>query len=78
MIAAPTLELNVNLLPPRAKFATIVRVLDELAPGQSLRLVVDHDPAPLRRQFAAARRNDLEWVDEEAGPDLWQVVVGRR
>lgn len=78
MDANPTLELSVNLLPARGKHATIFCVLDALAPGESMRLFVDHDPAPLHRQLAAERPDGFEWAYEEEGPELWQVVLGRR
>jgi uncharacterized protein (DUF2249 family) len=78
MDTTPRVELNMNLLPPRGKHATIFRVLDALAPGESMRLFIDHDPAPLRRQLAAERPNGFEWADEQEGPELWQVMLGRK
>lgn len=78
MDAHPTIELNVNLLPSRGRHATIFCVLDALAPGESMRLLADHDPAPLRRQLAAERPAGFEWAYEEEGPELWQVVLGPR
>lgn len=78
MPTVPTVELNVNVLPPREKHATIFRTFESLAPGESMRLIVDHDPAPLRYQLAAERPNGFEWTYEEQGPDLWKVLLGRK
>lgn len=73
-----TRELNVNLLPPRERHATIFRTLDQLVTGESLRLIVDHDPAPLRYQLAAERADQFDWSYDEQGPEIWQVVIVRR
>jgi uncharacterized protein (DUF2249 family) len=78
MDGSPRVELNMNLLPRGGKHATIFLVLDALAPGESMRLFVDHDPTPLRRRLAAERPNGFEWAYEEEGPELWRVVLGRK
>lgn len=80
--AVPTslepIELDVRLIPPREKHPTIFRSFDALASGQSLLLVNDHDPRPLRYQLMAERPESFDWAYETNGPDVWRVRITRR
>jgi uncharacterized protein (DUF2249 family) len=80
--AVPTslepIELDVRLIPPREKHPTIFRTFDALAAGQSLLLVNDHDPRPLRYQLMAERPESFDWAYEADGPDVWRVRITRR
>jgi uncharacterized protein (DUF2249 family) len=74
----PPIELDVRVLSPRDKHPTIFRTFDALASGQSLVLLNDHDPKPLRYQLAAERPESFEWEYEAEGPELWRVRISRR
>lgn len=76
-MATPTL-LDVRVIPPREKHATIFRTFDALAPGESFTLVNDHDPVPLRYQFEAERAGAFEWEYLARGPEEWRVTISRR
>ncbi len=71
-------ELDVRIIPPRDKHPTIFRTFDGLTSGQSMILVNDHDPRPLRYQLAAERPETFEWTYEEQGPEVWRVKIDRR
>jgi uncharacterized protein (DUF2249 family) len=73
-----TTELDVRVIPPRDKHPAIFRALDELASGESLLLVNDHDPRPLRYQLDAERPNTFSWEYEAEGPEEWRVRINRR
>jgi uncharacterized protein (DUF2249 family) len=49
-----------------------------LQPGESFRLVNDHDPKPLYYQFQAERTDQFGWEYLESGPDTWQVRISRQ
>lgn len=70
-------ELDVRVIPPRDKHPTIFRTFDELSAGESMVIVNDHDPRPLRYQLAAERANQFEWTYLEAGPETWRVKIDR-
>ncbi len=74
----PPLELDVRVLLPRDKHPTIFRTFDTLASGQSLMLLNDHDPKPLRYQLLAERPESFDWQYEAEGPELWCVRISRR
>ena len=72
------IHLDVRVLPPPEKHPTIVRTIDTLASGQSLLLLNDHDPRPLRYQLLAERPDSFDWEYEAEGPELWKVRISRR
>ena len=53
------IQLDVRVIPPRDKHPTIFRTFDTLASGQSLVLLNDHDPKPLRYQLARRASRQL-------------------
>ena len=70
-------ELDVRVIPPREKHPTIFSTFDALSSGQSLLLINDHDPRPLRYQLLAERPGTFEWTYVEQGPDTWRVRIDR-
>ncbi len=68
-------ELDVRTIPPRDKHPTIHRLLDQLAEGEVLRLLNDHEPRPLRYELEADRPGAFEWNYLESGPELWRVEI---
>lgn len=73
-----TIELDVRVIPPRDKHPTIFRTFDTLAGGETLLLVNDHDPRPLRYQLMAERPDSFEWIYAAEGPEEWKVRIVRR
>lgn len=67
--------LDVRHLQPRERHQTIFETLDGLDDGETLRLVNDHDPAPLRYQLAAEHPDHHRWVDVETGPERWTADI---
>jgi len=67
--------LDVRTMPPRERHPTIFANLDLLHPGDILRLVNDHDPAPLRYQLLAERPNMFIWEPEQQGPEEWIIRI---
>jgi uncharacterized protein (DUF2249 family) len=70
--------LVVRPLPPRARHERIFEALDGLAVGDTLRLVNDHDPKPLRYQLDAERPSQFGWHTVEAGPEEWAIDITAR
>lgn len=67
--------LDVRPLPPRGRHETIFEKLDALEAGETLRLVNDHDPAPLRYQLDATRPGQHRWEYVEKGPEEWVIDI---
>ncbi len=68
-------ELDVRPMPPRERHETIFGRLDGLRAGEQLRLVNDHDPAPLRYQLDATRPSQFRWEYVQRGPEEWVVDI---
>ncbi len=75
---AQSIELDVRAIPPRDKHPSIFRAFDSLQSGQTLTLVNDHDPRPLRYQLMAERPNSFDWEYEAEGPQVWRVNIKRK
>ncbi len=73
-----TIELDVRVIAPREKHPTIFSTFDNLASGQSMVIINDHDPRPLRYQLSAERPEMFEWTYQEEGPEVWRVRIDRR
>lgn len=69
--------LDVRALAPRDRHARIFATFDALRPGEALRLINDHDPKPLKYQFAAEHAGEATWEPEQAGPETWIVRIGK-
>ncbi|MDN5929518.1 MAG: DUF2249 domain-containing protein [Pseudonocardia sp.] len=70
-------QLDVREIPHGRRHPRIFGVYSRLEPGQSFVLVNNHDPKPLRREFQATYPDQFGWDYLEAGPDRWQVRIGR-
>jgi uncharacterized protein (DUF2249 family) len=71
------LELDVRALTPQLRHRVIFQALDALAPGQTLRLINDHDPSALSFQLRTIRPGRFAWVAGERGPEVWSAAVTR-
>lgn len=62
-------------MPPRERHPTIFGTWAQLAPGQTILLVNDHDPVPLYYQFAAEHVGTFRWEYLEQGPDVFRIRI---
>ena len=70
--------LNVTILEPRMKHPTIFARFDELAEGETLTILNDHDPKPLYYQLLGERGNIFNWEYLEEGQEWWRVNIAKR
>lgn len=72
-----SLELDVRTLPHGARHEIIFTALNRLGRGDSLVIVNDHDPKPLRYQTAALWPDRFVWSYLQSGPQIWRVEISR-
>jgi uncharacterized protein (DUF2249 family) len=65
--------INVADIDPRYRHAILFRLFENLAPGDYLQIVVDHDPRRLRLQLEERHGSRCGWSYLEEGPDVWRV-----
>jgi len=70
--------LNIALLEPRQKHATVFARLYALKEGENFIINNDHDPKPLYYQLLNERGNTFTWEYLEQGPDWWKVSIGKK
>jgi len=75
MTETAVVTLDVRNMAPRDRHPTIFARLDALKPGNSLRLVNDHNPAPLRYQLLAEHPDMFTWEPEQQGPEEWIIRI---
>src|SRR3546814_15846725 len=69
----PTLDLRT--MPPAERHRRILEDLDALAPGETLALVNDQRPSPLRYQLEATRAGQYQWEDGHGGPEVYTASI---
>ncbi len=75
MADSTVFTLDVRDMIPRERHTTIFARFDALKPGETLRLVNDHDPKPLRYQMMAERPGEFAWEPEEEGSEEWIIRI---
>jgi uncharacterized protein (DUF2249 family) len=70
--------ISVKDIDPRHRHMVIQQMFENLSPGSSLQLVVDHEPKPLRFQLEAKYGGGCQWSYLEEGPDTWRVQLQMR
>lgn len=68
-------EIDVRSLPHGARHEIIFTRLDQLQPGESLVIMNDHDPKPLRYQTESMWPDRFSWSYLQSGPELWRVAI---
>ncbi len=69
--------LDVRVIPPREKHPAIFQTFAALKPGESIVLLNDYDPRPLRYQFEYEHQGEFGWSYLEQGPAVWRVEISR-
>jgi uncharacterized protein (DUF2249 family) len=77
MAESTVTTLDVRDLVPRERHPLIFSRLDALHVGDTLRLVNDHDPKPLRYQLMAEHPDMFTWEPEKQGPEEWIIRISR-
>ena len=68
-------ELDLRPMPPSERHEKIFQTWDVLKPGETLRIINDHDPKPLHYQYEAEYKNQYEWEYEQSGPKDWMIKI---
>ena len=72
------LKLDVRPVEPKDRYERIIGAYESLAVGQTMELVVDHDPQCMYYTLRATRGDDaftFEYLEQ--GPETWRVIVGK-
>ncbi|TCL59737.1 uncharacterized protein (DUF2249 family) [Hydrogenispora ethanolica] len=62
---------------PQEKHPAIFKTFENLKPGETMELINDHDPKPLRYQFMAEMPDKFGWQYLEEGPQVWRVAISK-
>lgn len=68
-------KIDLRPLAPRERQPLVANTLRVLSAGESMEIVADEDPAPLREQLQAQWPARFDWQVQPGGPDLWRVRI---
>ena len=69
---------DARMYEPKDKHAVIFKTFLDLASGEKMELINDHDPRPLHYQFLAELPEQFEWEYLEQGPEVWRVAISKK
>jgi len=70
-------RIDVRTVAPPERHPLIFSTFNQLATGDALELVNDHDPRPLFFQFQNVVPGQFDWSYLEQGPATWRVAIRR-
>ncbi len=73
-----TTTLDLRELGCQERHGLVFQCLNALEPGQSIELVNDHDPEPLRRQIKARFDRTIGWSLSNPVPQEYRVTLTLR
>ncbi len=76
-LAAQVTSIDVRLIAPQERHATIFATFQSLAAGESFDLLSDHEPLPLHGQFLQQWPGQFDWDVLDTGPGKWRIRIGR-
>ena len=62
-------------LPHDIKHQKLFGTISSLQSGETLKIINDHDPKPLRFRLEAMQKGAFGWEYEQEGPDVWKVII---
>ena len=72
---APSVDLRT--IAPRERHTLVFSTFKALLPGESMEIVNDHNPQPLKGQFESGLFGAFSWSLLESGPAQWRVQIAK-
>ncbi|OGO35728.1 MAG: hypothetical protein A2147_06585 [Chloroflexi bacterium RBG_16_57_8] len=77
-VNSTVVELDLRQIMPFERHELIFEKWEALPAGDTLRIINDHDPKPLRYQFEVEYKDHYEWEYEQQGPKDWKVSIKKK
>lgn len=71
------ITLDVRTIAQWERHARIFAAFDSLRSGQALLVVTDHEPRPLRAQFAERYGGSFTWTARQMGDGRWEAEIAK-
>jgi len=71
-------SIDVRIYEKGNKKLVIFKIFEELALGETMELINDHDPRPLYQEFMMKFPEQFEWEYLEQGPEIWKIGITKR
>lgn len=70
-------RVDVRTISPDDRHPVIFSAFHQLASGQAMELINDHDTKPLHAKFMSDLPGKFSWNCLEQGPGVWRVAITR-
>ena len=67
--------MDIRKIMPFERHGKIMSAWDSLKPGESFKIINDHEPKPLYYQFDAEYKGQFDWKYEKQGPGEWIFII---
>ncbi|AWK52580.1 hemerythrin [Clostridium beijerinckii] len=71
-------SVDVRIYEKGKKKSVIFKAFEELALGETMELINDHDPRPLYQQFMMKFPEQFEWEYLKQGPEIWRIGITKK
>ena len=71
-------SVDVRIYEKKDKQSVIFKTFEEIAVGETMELINDHDPRPLYQQFILNFPEHFEWEYLEQGPEIWRIAITKK
>ncbi|OOM71040.1 hypothetical protein CLPUN_50320 [Clostridium puniceum] len=72
------ITIDVRIYEKGHKKDIIFKAFEELAIGEIMELINDHDPRPLYQQFILNFPEHFKWEYLEQGPEIWRIAITKK
>ena len=70
-----SITIDVTVIEPSLKHATVFNAFDVLNTGEAILLNNDHDPKPLYYQLLGEKGSCFSWSYLQSGPETWTIEI---
>jgi uncharacterized protein (DUF2249 family) len=68
-------RIDVRRLAPPERDAAVISAFRAIDRGETLEVVVNHDPQPLYHRFRLLAPGNFSWLCLQNGPQVWRVTI---
>ncbi len=72
-----TYTIDMTTLSHEIKHQKLFGTIESMKSGETLKIINDHNPAPLRFRLEAGQPGMFGWKYEQEGPEQWVVIISR-
>ncbi len=69
------LAFDCSTFPPALKHPAVLKRIESLLSGETIKLITDHDPKSLQRELIKRNNGSFILTYLASGPDIWKIEI---